>query len=157
MPVRSIYYKFTQHFKVPAREAYKWCTDYQPGDLALMGEKGTRKIDWISKDAFILSDTLRTKVNGKRKKVTKTKLVRLNTRALSWTNTHIAGPIRHSQFLYRIVPEGKNASRLEFTGLQIESGKSGGKTASELAKKYRAEDSRGWKLLAKALHKDLLS
>jgi hypothetical protein len=150
LPIKSINYRFTQHFKVPAKEAYKWCTDYEPGDLSLMGESGTRKIEWISEDAIILSDTFRK--NGR--SFTKKKLVRLNPQALSWTNTHLSGPITNSQFLYQIVPEGKNGSRLEFTGLQVEQVNSG-KSVSELARKYRSEDSGAWKLLAKAMHADL--
>jgi hypothetical protein len=145
----SIRYKFSQHLNAPAEEAFKWCTDYEPGDIALMGEKGTRKIEWIAKDAVILTES--SSSQGKR--ITKKKLVRLNPAGLSWTNTHIAGPMKYSQFLYQLVPEGRSASRLEFTGLQVEQS-DGKKNARELASKYRKEDSTAWKNLAGALDRD---
>ena len=152
MPIRSIKYGFVQHFKVPAIEAYRWCTDYDPGDHSLMGEKGKRKIQWLSKDAVILSDSSRKKNGGA---VTKKKIVRLDPSSLSWTSTHIAGPIKYSQFLYRIVPEGRNSSHLEFTGLQLESSETNKQDTRALANKIRKEDSGTWKLLAKELNKDL--
>ncbi len=153
MPIRSIKYRFTQHFKVPALEAYRWCTSYDPKDLSLMGTKGKREIQWLSKDAVILSDSFRKKNGGT---FTKKKIVRLDPSALSWTNTHIAGPFKYSQFLYKIVPEGKNSSRLEFRGLHLQSFDARNKQNTRtLASKIRKEDSGTWKLLAKELNKDL--
>ena len=154
MPVRSLRYNFSQRFNVPAQEAYKWCTDYDPGDLPLMGENGKSKIEWISEDAVMLSDTIR-KEDGTT--VAKKKLVRLDPSTLSWTNTHVGGPYKYSQFWYRIVPEGKEGSRLEFTGLQLENFDMENKQSTKiLASKLRKEDSGAWKLLAKELHKDLV-
>jgi len=152
MPIRSIRYRFIQHFNVPALEAYRWCTSYDPKDLSLMGEKGKREIQWISKDAVILSDSFRKKNRGT---FTKKKIVRLDPSTLSWTNTHIAGPVKYSQFLYKIVPEGKSASRLEFRGLQLQNFDARNKQkTSTIASKIRKEDSGSWKLLAKELNKD---
>jgi len=150
MALKSIRYEFSQHFDVPAGEAYKWCTDYDPNDLPLMGEKGTRKIEWISKGAVILRDS----VKKDRKTITKTKLVHLDPLTLTWTNTHVSGPYKYSQFLYRIVPEGKSSSRLEFTGLQLMD-VDDNRNARKIASAIRKEDSGAWKLLAKALEKDL--
>jgi len=152
MPIRSIKYKFTQHFKVPALEAYRWCTKYDPRDLSLMGMIGKREIRWISKDAVILSDSYRKKNGGT---FTKTKIVRLDPSTLSWTNTHISGPLKYSQFLYKIVPEGKSSSRLEFRGLQLQSfdprNKQNIRTITNIIRK---EDSGAWKLLARELNKE---
>jgi hypothetical protein len=162
MVLRSINYSFSQRFEVPAREAYKWCTDYEPEDLSLMGEKGTRKIERMTPDTIVLYDSFRGDGNGKR--FVKKKLVRLNPRTLSWTNTHIAGPLKFSQFLYRIVPEGARASRLDFVGLQVQQddafskgGETGNATtpASALSARYRKEDSAAWKRLAEAMNEDL--
>jgi len=148
--MRSISYRFIQPFKAPALDAYRWCTNYDSKDLSLMGAEGKRKINWLSEDTVILSDTY-----GKKNGVTKKKLVRLDPSTLSWTSTHIAGPIKYSQFLYRIVPDGKNSSHLEFTGLQLENSEMNNKDTRALANKIRKEDSETWKLLAIELNKDL--
>jgi hypothetical protein len=113
-----------------------------------MKEAGKRKIEKLSDDTVILTDTS----NGK---VTKTKLVRLYPKELFWTSTHISGPLKHSQFLYRIAPEGKNRSRLDFVGRQLESRMMTKSEARALARKVRKEDSAAWKYLAKALDDEL--
>ncbi len=148
----SINYRFTQRFKVPAVAAYRWCTSYEPSDLELMHEEGNREIEQLSKDAFILKDTY----HRGSKSISKTKLVRLHPRELFWTNTHIDGPNRYSQFLYKIVPEGRSVSRLEFTGLQLEPEEMTRNEASAFARRVRKEDSASWKHLAKAMEKELL-
>jgi hypothetical protein len=88
--------------------------------------------------------------------VTKTKLVRINKTSISWTNTHVSGPNLHSQFLYRIAPEGKRASRLFFTGLLVcYSVKHLSERAlRHVAKTERRVDSMAWKHLAKAMERD---
>ena len=146
----SIRYGFTQAFNFPADVAYKWCTDYDPKDMQLQGANGTRRIKRLTEDTIILED--RYDIG-----ITKTKLVRLNPERHSWTNTHISGPAKHSQFLYEIVPEGTNRSHLNFTGLQISYGKKkpSPATIARLAAQLRKEDSHGWKLLAQAMQKDL--
>ena len=106
----SVSYAFNQLLAAPAEVAFDWCTDYQPYDISLMKEKGTRKIEKLADDAILLTET----APKNNRTIKKTKLVRLNKRSLSWTNTHVAGPNRHSQFLYRIVPEGRKRSRLYF-------------------------------------------
>ncbi len=119
-----------------------------------MGERGERKIRWLSEDTVILAD----KFQGKEgQTITKQKLVRLYPERLFWTNTHISGPNKFSQFLYQIVPEGKNASRLDFTGLQIEYAKKQPTRAEigSFARKLRIEDRGAWKHLASAMEKDL--
>ncbi len=77
MQAFSVSYRFTQRFPVPAQEAFDWATDYQPNDLALMGEEGKRTIQKITEDAIILKEDI-THARGKTSKV---KLVRLNPRS----------------------------------------------------------------------------
>ena len=148
----SVRYQFSQPFAVPARRAYEWCTDYRTDDLGRMGMKGRRKIRRINADTLILTDT----VVGGGRSVRKEKLVRLDPARMYWTNTYLAGPYRHSQFLYEIVSEGKDRSRLDFTGLQVFYGEepSAEKTA-EMARKLAKEDSGSWSLLAEAMRRDL--
>jgi hypothetical protein len=117
-----------------------------------MQEKGERKVSQLSADTFILTDSFHGE-SGTTKKI---KLVRLQRSEMSWTNTHLAGPIKYSQFLYKITPEGKDRSRLDFVGLQLEPRELTKKEASDLARKVRIEDSGAWKLLAKEMEKDLL-
>ncbi|MDG6996076.1 MAG: hypothetical protein JRN52_09135 [Nitrososphaerota archaeon] len=148
----SINYRFTQRFRVSADRAYKWCTSYDPSDLELMHENGKREIEQLSKDAFILTDTFHKGSES----FSKTKLVRLHPREMFWTNTHIAGPNKYSQFLYKIVPEGKDKSRLDFVGLQLEPQDMTRKQATAFARKVRKEDSGSWKHLASAMEKELL-
>ena len=118
-----------------------------------MKERGRRTIRWISEDALVLVDD----VYYGRRHAKKTKLVRLNPERLSWTNTHIAGPNEHSQFIYEIIPEGSESSRLEFTGLQINYGhqKVPPEGIESIRRELTEEDAGSWKLLAKAMEEDL--
>ena len=113
--VYSVKYAFNQLLAAPAAKAFDWCTDYQPNDFNLMKEKGKRTIRKLTEDLILLTETS----PKKNRSVIKTKLVRLDRAGLSYTNTHILGPNRHSQFLYKIVPEGRARSRLYFRGLLI--------------------------------------
>ena len=93
-----IYYHFQQHFNVPARKAFEWCTTYTPGDHALMGEKDvSRKIENINDRTIILSDTFNI---GADNQIEKQKLVQIYPEILFWTSTHLTGPAKHSQFIY---------------------------------------------------------
>jgi len=148
----SVKYGFNQSLTAPAEEAFDWCTDYQPYDLTTMKEEGKRGIRKITDDLIILTESMRKN----KKRIKKTKLVRLNKSDLSWTNTHISGPNRHSQFLYKIVPEGKTHSRLYFKGLLVcYSPKP--LTRKELAtitEQERSADSKAWRHLAAALRRE---
>jgi len=147
----SIRYRFSQPFEVLAKTAYEWCTDYQPDDWKRMGKRGTRKIQLLNEDTLILTDTV-AEVNGP---VTKKRLVRLNPDQMSWTNTHLAGPNKHSQFLYKIIAVG-NKSRLDFTGLQVSYGQQpSASRIRKMARELRNSDSGMWVLLAKEMSKDL--
>lgn len=118
-----------------------------------MGKRGKRKIRKISDGLIILEDT----TYGDGKPVVKRRLVRLDPVRLSWTNTHLTGPNKYSQFLYKITPAGTYGSKLEFTGLQVEYAKSKIAPAriASLARKYREEDSESWEHLARAMEKEL--
>ena len=150
----SARYRFSQRFRVPAGKSYNWCTDYQPDDISLMGMNGKRSIRHISENAVVLTD--RIYLDGGT--ISKQRLVLLYPERLSWINTHLAGPNKHSQFLYEIIPEGKDASRLDFTGFQISyepTGKVSPEMIESLANKLREEDSNAWKRLASAMERDL--
>ena len=153
MPTNSITYRFTQRLPVSAREAYEWCTNFEPNDLALMHEKGRRKIRKLTNDTIILNET----VEQDGKKTKKTKLIKLNPSTLAWYNIHISGPNKHSAFLYEIVPEGLGKSRLDFTGLLVvySKAKLTSRRITEIAKRERRYDSDAWKHLAKAIAKDI--
>ena len=117
-----------------------------------MKEKGKRKIRRITEDTILLVET----ASKKNRLIRKTKLVRLNRPSLSWTNTHIAGPNRHSQFLYAIVPDGKNRSHLQFQGLLILSSRKAltRQQLRRIAREERQADSTAWRHLAAALRRE---
>jgi hypothetical protein len=147
LPVR---YHFSQRFTVSAQKAFKWCTDFDPQDHALMGEEGVaRHVTRITDGTIILKDVFHSATGT----VEKEKLVQLYPDQLSWVSTHLTGPNKYSQFLYRISPEGKEASILDFTGLHLDYDGKG--DAHSLAVRLRREDADAWKLLAKAMSKEL--
>jgi hypothetical protein len=150
VPVR---YRFSQKFSVPVDEAFAWSIDYDPDDHALMGEEGRRKINRLAEDTFILEDARKT-VEGW---VEKTRLIRINPERRSFSNTHISGPTLHSQFWYEFFPEGKNRSRLDFTGLLLlpSERKLSAKEVFSIAARERKGDSLAWRKLARAMEADL--
>ncbi|MGH9917617.1 MAG: hypothetical protein ACRD6W_01905 [Nitrososphaerales archaeon] len=150
VPIR---YSFSQKFSVPVEEAFMWAIDYDPDDFSLMGQEGKRKINRLSEDTFILEDSRKT-VEGW---VEKTRLVRINPERRSFSNTHISGPTLHSQFWYEFFPEGKKASRLDFTGLLLYTSekKLSSQEVSKMTAAERKGDSKIWKNLAKAMEADL--
>jgi len=145
----SITYKFGQLLPAPARQAYLWCTDYKPDDLALMGMKGRRKIERLSSDTIILRET----VERGGKKIRKIKLVKLDPANLSWYNIQISGPNKYSAFLYQIHPINRRMSKLNFTGLMVFYSKSQltPRVIKEIANAERKGDAMAWKLLAQVM------
>lgn len=115
-----------------------------------MREKGRRKIRWITDDTVVLQEIV--EVRGK--KIKKLKLVKLDPANLSWYNIQLAGPNKHSAFLYRIVREGKNRSRLNFTGLLVvySKGRLTKRKLGEIGRSERQYDANAWRHLAKALY-----
>jgi len=152
---RPIYYHFQQRFNVFARKAYEWCTNYAPGDQALMGEKdASRKIEHFTERTVILTDTFNV---GTISQIEKQKLVQLYPEMLFWTSTHISGPAKHSQFIYKITSEGDDTSQLDFTGILLDYAdkKVSEADAVKLAEKECKDDAGAWVLLAKAMEQDL--
>jgi hypothetical protein len=148
MPV-SLRYRFTQQFNVSAEDAFDWCTSFEGGDHALMGDKAERQITRVADGSFILKDTFHTASST----VEKQKLVQLYPEQLRWTSTHLTGPNKHSQFLYAITPKGKSGSVLEFIALHIEHDDKPDATA--LARRLCKEDADAWVLLAAAMEKEV--
>jgi hypothetical protein len=149
----TVHFGFSQRFPFPAAKAYEWCTDYDPGDIALEGMKGIRRVEWTDDDTVILTDTI--DVDGR--KTTKVKVVRLYPKLLMWTNTRISGPGKYSQFIYQMVSEGENASRLDYNGAQIEEAEKipSPSEITTMSEKLTKEDSQAWVNLAAAMKKDL--
>jgi hypothetical protein len=114
-----------------------------------MHEKGQRKIQWVTDDTVILREVVHQ--NGKTTK--KVKLVKLDPAHLSWYNIQLSGPNKHSAFIYRIFPEGKNRARLNFTGLLLVYSKIRitNRKLRQIARIERRYDANAWKHLAKAL------
>jgi hypothetical protein len=154
MPIYSLQYYFRQSLAAPARAAYAWCTDYEPEDGKLFPVKYTRSIRWLSEDALVLTDA--TYPGGHARRIHR--LVRLNPSELAWTSTHIDGPYRHSQYWYRIVPDGRRRCHLDFQGFGlITSRRSLSKArVARLAAEERRSDARLWRRrISQALKRDL--
>jgi hypothetical protein len=142
MPV-SVKYHFSQRLTISAKDAFDWCTDFDPKDHDLMGdENAERQITRLAHGLVILKDTFHTPQGTIEKK----KLVHLYPDQLTWVSTHLTGPNKHSQFLYVITPQGKDASVLNFTALHVDY------YDKVVAVKLCKEDADAWKLLAKAMN-----
>jgi len=149
----TVHYKFSQTFPFSVRAAYDWSTDYDEEDLSLMGLQGKREIERVDADTLVLHDTFFSDGRTTKKK----RLVRMFPELLILTNTRLAGPMKHSQFIYQFVAEGTNGSRLDFTGAQVERSSKRPSPAkiAALSSQYAKEDSALWVNLAKAMEKDL--
>ena len=154
MTTVSLRYRFRQPLRAPAREAYTWCTDFGPADAELFADRRTRSVRRIAPDALIMTDV--TYPAGRRVRIRR--LVRLFPEERAWTNTHLDGPFRNSQFWYRIVPDGPKRSHLEFHGLKLES-HAHALVPSEVVRRSEASrrsDAATWhRKLAPALARDL--
>jgi len=156
MPVVAIRYRFRQPLRASARAAFAWCTDFGPTDGQLFSHRTVRTVERLADDTFVLSD--RTYPNGQLRRIRR--LVRIDPTQRSWTNTHLDGPFRHSQFWYRIVPDGRSRSHLEFVGLKLESlpRKLSRAEVARHARANRDSDAREWRThLAPALEKEARS
>jgi hypothetical protein len=151
--VYSLRYHFSQIFALPPLEAYKWCTNYDSNDLTLMHQKGKRDITNLTEGTIILTDTF----YNKKKTVKKNKLIQLYPDKLSWTNTHLSGPNKYSQFLYEIKPEKEGHSKLNYIGLQMEykKPKLGKKEIETRETEQMNQDAAVWKILAKEMEKEI--
>lgn len=155
MSLERIPYGFTVLLPVNRERAFRWATDYEPNDLELMGERGRRKVESLAKRTLLLTDVFETPGG----RITKTKLVHLLPERYAWTNTHLTGPSRYSQFLYELRPEGRTRCRLRFTGLQVERSRRPSTPArvARRAEQLAREDSQAWRRLARAMARDLRS
>jgi hypothetical protein len=144
-------YHFSQQFSSLAKKAFDWCTSFDSKDPELMGggENSSRQVIPITETTIILKDTFHLPTGT----VEKQKLVQLYPEQLTWVSTHLSGPNRHSQFLYVISPKGRNASVLDFYANHLEYTENA--DARLLAKQLCKEDATLWKLLAKAMEKEL--
>ena len=148
MPI-SVRYRFTQRFSVSAQVAFGWCTDFDSQDNLLMGDKtAERQITHFADGVIILKDSFHS-VAGT---IEKQKLVLLYSDQYKWTSTHLTGPNKHSQFLYQITPQGKDASVLTFTALHLEYDEKA--DSKLLAERLCKKDAVAWKLLAIAMAED---
>jgi len=116
-------------------------------------ENATREVRKITENIFILTDTYQ----GEGEPTVKQKLVCLYPDRLMWTNTHLKGPTRHSQFIYEITEETQTASSLRFTALHITHDVKGvdETLTKRLAEELRKKDSDMWMDLAKEMEKEL--
>ncbi len=149
----SVKYEFSQHFRVPPMDAFRWCTDYSPTDYALMGLKGKRKSTRVSHDTIMLDDTIFSEGTGVRKK----KLVRTDPERMTYYNIHLTGPTKHSLYFYQIVPDGEGESRLDYTAYEVTYPKKA-PTQKQLADMAAVEAEswrRDWGNLAKAMEKEI--
>lgn len=149
----TIRYHFNQHFAVSAKAAYEWCTDYRPDDHSLTGNTDAKRlVTWLTDSTVLLKDIFLTSMGT----VEKEKLVHLYTDRLMWVNTHLTGPNKHSQFIYQLLEEREGASRLDFNALHIEhKEKLNQIELGHLQIELCHSDSNMWKLLAKAMEKEL--
>jgi hypothetical protein len=114
-----------------------------------MGDKlAERQITHLGDGALILKDSF----NNVAGKIEKQKLVNLYPDQYKWTSTHLAGPNKHSQFLYKITPQSKNASFLTFTAFHLEYNEK--ENAELLAERLCKEDAYAWQLLTAAMAED---
>ena len=154
MALVSLRYQFRQPFHVPASAAFAWCTDFGPADGPLFSARTVRSIRRLGEDALVMTDT--TYPEGRPRKIRR--LVRINPSEMAWTNTHLDGPFRHSQYWYRIVSDGPRSSHLEFRGLRLVTTNrrlSASETARR-AKEQKVHDAGEWRRrLAPALERDL--
>lgn len=153
MPSYTVHYRFSQRFPFPLEDAWRWSTDYDEDDIRRLGLKGKREIERIDDDTLVLNDTY----FGDGRTTKRRRLVRIYPELHLLTNTRLSSTNKHSQFIYQFVAEGKNRSRLDFTGAQVNSSRVR-PTQSKieaLAREYAEADSKIWVNLAAEMKRDL--
>jgi hypothetical protein len=116
MPVIALRYSFRQPFRASAEEAFAWCTDFRPSDAALYQDGRSRTVRRRADDTVLMTDIPRR--GSGRPRISR--LIRIFPEERAWTNTHLTGPFRYSQFWYWIERDGARRSHLEFRGLKLE-------------------------------------
>lgn len=158
MPLQRLTYRFTTRLPVPRAQAYLWATDYRSSDLKLAGLEATRRVERLTEDLILLTDSFDVDPFNSRPgaRTVKEKLVHLYPDRWSWTSTHLTGPARYSQFLYHLTSRGPRACSLHFSGSQVEQvARSPTRSFLERrARELKQEDSRLWARFAAELAKD---
>jgi hypothetical protein len=159
MPFQRLTYRFTAALSAPRPRAYRWATDFQPTDFQLSGLKATRKVEHLTENLILLTDSFDEDPFDPRggARTVKRKLVHLYPDRWTWTSTHVAGPALHSQFLYELTPRGRAGSTLHFTGSQVErvDRVPSRPAIARRTRELKHEDSQLWVRLSDALAKDL--
>jgi hypothetical protein len=154
MPVIALRYGFRQPFHASAERAFAWCVDFRASDAVLFEDGRSRGVRRVAPDTVLMTD-VPARGSG-RPRITR--LVRIFPEERAWTNTHLTGPFRHSQFWYRIEPDGPRRSHLEFRGLKLER-RQRSTPAATVARLARAEgrsDAATWRTqLGPALDRDV--
>ncbi len=150
----SLQYRFRQPFRASADRAFAWCTDFRSTDARLYQDGRRRSIRWLGPDALIMTDTPARGSGAPRIQ----RMVRIFPEDRAWTNTHVSGPYRFSQFWYQVLADGSRRSHLEFRGLMLERHPRA-PGAAAVARRAKAEgraDALTWRTkLAPALDADL--
>jgi hypothetical protein len=158
MPIQRLTYRFTTKLPVSRARAYRWATDYRPDDLKRAGIRASRRVETLTKDLILLTDSFDSDPFSSRRgaRSVKKKLVHLYPDQWAWSSTHVSGPALHSQFLYRLTPRGATACTLHFTGSQVEHVTRGPTPASiqRRARELRREDSQLWGRFSAEILKD---
>lgn len=152
-PSAVIEYRFRQRFRVPARFAFAWATEYTPSDWRLAGIPGRRAVERLSPTMVRLTDRV---PDSQGPGVTKVRVVQLYPGELGWVSTHVSGPCVHSQFRYAITATGPGESQLTFRGREIrwEARESGAAEVARLRSELRSEDVALWRNFARAMEAD---
>jgi len=155
MPFQRLSYHFDTKLAAPRREAYRWATDYRSDDFDLSGINAERKVEKLTDDLILLTDSFKDDPFDARPgaRTVKVKLVHLYPEQSRWTSTHVAGPAKYSQFLYELTPRGAHGSTLHFHGNQVEfvDRRPTPSSLRRRAQELRREDSQLWARLSAAL------
>jgi hypothetical protein len=158
MPLVRVEYEFTVRLPAPRAEAYRWATDYRSDDFDRVGLPARRTVRPLGPGLVLLTDSFSADPFAAQRgaRTTKRKLVHLYPRRFRWVSTHVAGPARHSQFVYELLPAGRSACRLRFTGAQVESYARRPSPAAlrRRARELRKEDSGLWRRLVRSFAAD---
>jgi len=152
-PSAVIDYRFRQRFRLAARPAYSWATDFTESDWLLAEIPGKRRVERISRTMVRLTDRVE---DADGLSVAKVRVVQLYPETLSWVSTHTGGPCLHSQFRYSINPVRSQTSELTFRGREIrwETFACSPKELGKLRSQLRTEDSTLWRRFARAMEKE---
>lgn len=159
MPFQRLSYRFSTKLAASRHRAYRWATDYRSDDFDLSEIDGKRKVEWLTEDLALLTDSFENDPFDSRPgaRTVKVKLVHLFPNECTWTSTHVAGPAKYSQFLYELAPRGPGGSTLHFRGNQVEfvEGQTTPSSRRRRTQELKREDSGLWDRLSAALTDDL--